>query len=220
MGTRLERLSDFAAILASLSAMVIVALLVSQRFIASEPSAETVSVADVVVENWEEYASAGHRIGATTPAITIIEFGDYQCAYCREWQPHIEAILRKYPDDVAFVYRHFPLESHALAYPAARAAECAGEQGRFWPFHRQLLGNSDWIGNAMTNFAISAGIQDMNAFEECLDDESPVPAIDDDLAAAMEVGAPGTPAILINGVMSFGVVDSLRLEAAVQRVLP
>jgi len=173
-----------------------------------------------VVEDWEKYASAGHRVGSATPEVTIIEFGDYQCPYCRDWQPHIDAILRKYPDDVAFVFRHFPLETHNLAYPAARAAECAGEQDRFWPFHRELLGNPDWIGNAMTDFAINAGIQDMDAFEDCLEDESPVPAIDADLAAATELGARGTPTILINGVMSYGVVDSLRLEAAVQRVLP
>lgn len=60
----------------------------------------------------------------------------------------------------------------------------------------------------------------MAAFDACLADESPVPSIENDLAAAMELGAQGTPTILVNGVMAYGVVDSLELETAIRRVAP
>lgn len=217
MGKRLETLTDIAVILAGLSAVVIVLLLVSQRFMGNgPPTTEITSVG--VVEDWRGYASAGHRVGSATAATTIIEWGDYQCRYCRDWHPHIEAILRKYPDDVAFVFRHFPLDD--FSYAAARAAECAGAQGRFWALHRELLGNPNWFGNAIRQFAVTAGIQDMDAFDDCLEDESSVPAIEADLAAAIELGAQGTPTILINGVMSYGVVDSLRLEAVIRTAAP
>ena len=218
MTQRLEKLADVAVILASLSAAVIAVFLVTQRFRINDPGTEITSVQ--VVEDWEKYANTGHRIGPATAAITVVEFGDYQCPYCRDWQPHIESILRKYPGDVAFVFRHFPLERGGLAYAAARAAECAGEQGRFWEFHRELLANPNWIGNAMRQFATAAGVEDNEAFDSCLEDQSPVAAIEEDRAAALELGAQGTPAILINGVMSYGVVDSLQLEATVQRILP
>ena len=218
MTQRLEKLTDVAVILAGLSAAVSAVVLVAQRLPISDPSTEITSVE--VVEDWEKYATKGHRIGSATASVTIVEFGDYQCPYCRELQPHVEAILAKYPDDVAFVFRHFPLDAGGLSYAAARAAECAGEQGRFWGFHRQLLGNPNWVGSAMRQFATVAGVQDMDAFEGCMDDQSPVPAIEEDLAAALELGAQGTPAILINGTMSYGVVDSLQLQAVVQRILP
>ena len=207
-----------AVILASLSAAAIAVVLVAQRLIDNVPDTNITGVE--VVQDWEKYASTGHRVGPATAAITIIEFGDYQCPYCRDWQPHIEAILRKYPDDVAFVFRHFPLEARGLAYAAARAAECAGEQGNFWRYHRELLANPNWLGNAMRQFATKAGVQDMEAFDRCLEDESPVAAIEEDRTAALELGARGTPAILINGVMSYGVVDSLQLEATTNRILP
>ena len=58
------------------------------------------------------------------------------------------------------------------SYAAARAAECAGEQGRFWPFHRELLADTNWF--AIERFAVTAGIRDMDAFDACLADESPV----------------------------------------------
>lgn len=218
MTQKLKTLADIAVIVASLSAAAIVVLLFSQRFIGSRPGTESASAE--VIDDWEQYASTGHRIGSETPAVTIVEFGDYQCPYCREWQPHIEAMLRKYPDDVAFVYRHFPLAVHDLAYSAARAAECAGKQGRFWPFHREILGDPNWLGDAIKQFAVTAGVQDMAVFDDCLADESPVPAIEEDLAAAMKLGARGTPTILINGVMSYGVVDSIRLETAIQQAIP
>lgn len=214
---RLETLTDLVAILAGLSAIVIIATLVSQRVVRNDPDSSDREITSVgVVEEWERYASASHRIGSATAPTTIIEFGDYQCSFCRDWQPHIEAILRKYPDDVAFVFRHFPLSD--FSYAAARAAECAGEQGRFWPFHRELLANTNWF--AIERFAVTAGVQDMDAFDACLADESPVPSIENDLAAAMELGAQGTPTILVNGVMAYGVVDSLELETAIRRVAP
>ena len=216
MTPRLEKLVDIAVIVAGLSAALIAVLLISQHLVENGRNREVTSVG--IVEDWEKYASAGRRTGSETAGATIIEFGDYQCPYCRDLQPHIDAILRQFPADVAFVFRHFPLDE--VSYAAARAAECAGEQGRFWEFHRELLSNANWFGNAIGQLAAAAGVRDMDAFDECSTDESPVPAIEDDLAAALELGAQGTPTILINGEMSYGVIDSLRLATAIRAAVP
>ena len=103
---------------------------------------------EATVTNWQRYADGGHRLGPETAAVTIIEFGDYQCPFCRASEPHLKAIRAKYGNDVALVYRHFPLPGHGSAFPAARGAECAGQQDRFWEFHELLYSTESWIGDA------------------------------------------------------------------------
>jgi protein-disulfide isomerase len=148
--------------------------------------------------------------------VTIIEFGDYQCPACRRWQPQIEEVLREYPDEVAFIYRHWPLPYHEHAYPAARAAECAGAQGAFWAFHRQLFEEENWHDDAMTRFAKEVGVNDLDEFGRCLGDSSPVPAIEAGIEAAREIDAAGTPAVIVNGVLLASPPDSQTLKMMIQ----
>lgn len=122
----LERAMDFASLGAGLAA-VVVAGVVLFRMVGPDVSSRE----SQEVSGWQRYADVGNRLGPETAAVTIIEFGDYQCPYCRESEAHLRAILRKHENDVSLVYRHFPLPGHGSAYPAARAAECAGKQDRF-----------------------------------------------------------------------------------------
>ncbi|WP_425155420.1 DsbA family protein [Candidatus Palauibacter sp.] len=170
------------------------------------------------------YATAGHRLGPTNAVVTIVEFGDYQCRYCREAEAHIAAIRREFADDVTLVFRHFPLRLESASYTAARAAECAGEQGAFWPYHERLFESRDWqVGDtveALRNLGVDVGIADPVQFEVCLGSQAPVAAITADLEAAAALGVIGTPASLVNGRLSLGVLDSLAFFDAYRDVRP
>src|SRR5688572_27733249 len=78
-------------------------------------------------------------LGAVKPLVTIIEFSDFECRFCRDVQPVLKQIVESYGKHVRLVFKHLPLEGHRNAVPAARAAYCAGEQDRFWQFHDALF---------------------------------------------------------------------------------
>ncbi|MFG0252726.1 MAG: DsbA family protein, partial [Phycisphaerales bacterium JB038] len=75
------------------------------------------------VEDWSEMAGTGQRFGPREAVLTIVEFGDYECAACRRFHSVLKEFLGSYPDDVALVYRHWPLQQHLYAYDAAQAAD-------------------------------------------------------------------------------------------------
>ncbi len=156
------------------------------------------------IEGFEELASTGHRIGAEDPEVTVVVFTDYECPVCRGVEPRLAEFVATYPEQVALVYRHWPLSYHPSAYPAAVAVECAADQGAFEAFHASLFEDEDWMGGryetAFLDFAESAGI-DSETFANCFEENRPGNAkVDADVAAAESFGARGTPAILVNGV--------------------
>ncbi len=174
------------------------------------------------IEDWDQYVENGRRIGPTSATVTILEFGDYECPVCRSVAPWLDAIQRAHTDDVALVYRHFPLSYHRAAYPAARAAECAGEQGRFAEYHRLLYSSSAWLLEPMPGFlelAARVDVPDTVTFEACVRDSSPVGSIEGDLAAGRALGVPGTPAIAINGRLLAGGQDSTQLSRLVEKAM-
>src|SRR5262245_28018939 len=77
--------------------------------------------------------------GPANAPIELIEFADFQCPYCQAATPTVKRVLEQYGDRVRFVYRNYPLPSHPHAIPAAEAAQCANEQGQFWPYHDKLF---------------------------------------------------------------------------------
>ena len=88
--------------------------------------------------------------GTSTPSVVIIEYSDFQCPACRSYYPIARQIIEEYGDKITFAYRHFPLISiHANAEFAARAAEAAGKQGKFWEMHDMLFEKqNEWSGEA------------------------------------------------------------------------
>lgn len=92
-------------------------------------------------------AQDDHVRGPVAAKVTLIEYGDYQCPPCRNSASAIERLLAEYPRDLRFVYRHFPTRRHRNAIAAARAAEAAEAQGRFWEMHAVLFANQQqWYG--------------------------------------------------------------------------
>jgi len=142
--------------------------------------------------------------GSDDAPVTIVEFTDYQCPFCHRAQSTIEKVLARYSGKVRFVHLDFPLENHSGAVPAARAARCAGEQDRFWDYHRSLmtrpgtLDEKDLVGRA-------AELKlDASSFATCVGSDAHDDAIRRDLEHGEELGVSGTPAYFINGRMISG----------------
>jgi protein-disulfide isomerase len=81
----------------------------------------------------------GSVMGSGDAKVKIVEFSDFECPYCARVVPTIEAIIKKYGDDISLEYRHFPLSGHANAQKAAEASECASDQGKFWEMHDMIF---------------------------------------------------------------------------------
>jgi protein-disulfide isomerase len=83
-----------------------------------------------------------HTIGPAAAAVTVVEYGDFECPNCKQAAPAVKLLLHRFTDRIRFVYRHFPLEEvHPHAMQTAETAESAGAQGRFWPMHDLLFEN-------------------------------------------------------------------------------
>jgi protein-disulfide isomerase len=143
-------------------------------------------------------------LGPEQAPITIVEFLDYQCPYCQRSEPTVQEVLAKYPGKIRLVQRDFPLDGHPRALPAARAAHCAGEQGKFWEFHRDvLLKPGDLSDEDLKKRAGELGL-DKEAFGTCAASDKHDATIRSAAAQGSSLGVTGTPAFFINGRMLTG----------------
>lgn len=173
------------------------------------------------VDAWSRYATSGQRLGPADARVTIVEFSDFQCPSCKKLAGQLEHIRKQYPRDVAVVYRHYPLDPiHPHARQAALASECAAAQGRFEAFHDILFGFQDEIGSrAWLEFAGSAGVQDLDGFEQCLAEGMYAERVEADMAAARELEIGGTPLVLINSLKFHGTPPLAELQEMVDAAL-
>jgi protein-disulfide isomerase len=145
-------------------------------------------------------------LGPEDAAITIIEFSDYECPFCRKWHLEtFERLMETYPGQIRFVFRDFPLTSlHPNAAPAAEAANCAGEQSRYWEFNEALFsGRYPLSAQAYTQYASELGLK-MNDFEECVNSRRYQEEVIADLEWAVDLGVRSTPTFFINGLPLVG----------------
>jgi protein-disulfide isomerase len=146
-----------------------------------------------------------HSLGPTNAPITIVEFSDYQCPFCRRWHDEVyQKLLAAYPGKIKFVYRNLPLTSiHPDAQAAAEAAMCAGEQNVYWQYHDKLFG-SEILGNgAYTQYAQELNLN-MDAFNACVSNHKYQAAIKADSDFALNLGVSSTPTFFINGLAIVG----------------
>ena len=138
--------------------------------------------------------------GNPNAPVMIVEFSDYQCPYCHQAEPTVDAVLKKYGDKVSLSYRDYPLRAiHEHAEIAAEASRCALEQGKFWDYHDQLFKATNLDKEALIAYAKDAKL-DEKQFDSCISSEKYKVDIDKDLEAGRKAGVTGTPAFFINGV--------------------
>ncbi len=165
-----------------------------------------------------------HIKGNPDASVVLVEYSDFQCPACAQFYPYIQELMNDYGDDIRFEYRHFPLINiHPQAVPAARAAEAAAQQGKFWEMHDKLFENqSVWSKAANPNayfnqYAEELGL-DVETFKRQMGSAMIQSAIDASFADARERGFTGTPTFMLNDeVMEFGTFDEFRsqIEAAI-----
>jgi protein-disulfide isomerase len=201
----------------TICAVVVTGLLVRREF--AGPAETGPPAIRETVRDWQAYDDGRHRVGPEEAVVTIVEFSDFQCPFCRVAAGKLDSLRDEYPRDVAVVYRHFPMPQHRHAVAAAQASECAGAQGRFWQMHDALYTKQDSIGVVgWTRFASDAGVGDLAAFETCLRDDAPG-AIRSDTRAARRLKVNGTPTLLINEHRVVGVQPLDTLRAYVREAL-
>ena len=138
-----------------------------------------------------------------TPALTVIEYADFQCPYCgqfaRETFPTIRAQYIE-TGKVRWVFRHYPLTNmHPYAWKAAEAAQCANEQGAFWAYHGLLFNHQDALQvDRLKSYASDLSL-DRSLFDSCLDGGSEAGEVQDDVNEGLKDGVSGTPTFVING---------------------
>ncbi len=155
----------------------------------------------------------GHYLGAAKPAVTIIEFSDYECPFCRQSHTQLRALLERYPNQLRVVHRHYPLDHacnttlagpmHRNACFAAAIAECAGLQNRFWEANDYLFAEARML-HARSNAEIARDLSlDLAALEACLQDRGPR-TVALDLDEGNRLGIQGTPTFVVEGKTYMG----------------
>lgn len=163
-------------------------------------------------------------IGSKDAKVRVVEFSDFQCPYCKTFQPELWKALEGYGDRVLFVYKQLPLTSiHRQAEPAALAAACAHEQGKFRTYADYLFRKQDeWSKRTDTqrfkDYAWYLRL-DGRAFAKCLDEKRYQGQIDADMAEAEKYAVGGTPGIFVNGRFFGGVMSAEDLKAAIDEEL-
>jgi len=164
-----------------------------------------------------DVAADGPSLGPETAPVTIVEFSDFQCPYCRQASPQLRALTERYPTQVRLVYRHLPLESiHPRARAAAEASACAEEQGLFWEYHDLLFANAQALSDQdLKRYAEQVGA-DPARFAACVESREYAGKIDADVAAAQAISVTGTPAFVINGIVVFGLQSEDGLDQLIR----
>jgi protein-disulfide isomerase len=181
---------------------------------------------NATAENVRPVSAEDHLRGSLNAPVKIIEFSDLECPFCTRFHSTMVTIMDEYDGQVAWVYRHLPLESiHSNARRAAEGSECAADLGgndAFWAYIDKVFEDGESISkNNLSSIAADIGL-DKSAFESCVDIEKFKTAVDDDISDALASGGRGTPysvviasngqTFVVNGAQPYesvkGIIDS------------
>jgi len=170
----------------------------------------------VIHARWDSLVAAAALLqpATTNPRVTIIEFSDYQCVYCREQHQRFASLLAQHPQ-VELRLVHFPLPNHRLAGPAARAAWCAEQQGRLVAMHDRLFQTVpqwtdpvDWSAHAQ-----AAGVDDLLRFQDCVEDPETRLRMEKARQLGLDIGIQGTPAFVTRDGLHRGALSDSAFAA-------
>jgi protein-disulfide isomerase len=158
-----------------------------------------------------------HVRGPATAVVTLVEYGDYECPYCRAAVAIVEELQRVLPDQLRFVFRHFPLENlHPRARRAAEAAEAAGSQGKFFEMHAALFEHQTALEDAdLLRYAAELDLE-IARFRADLDAHTHVSRVHEDFRGGVRSGVRGTPTFYLDDARYDGVVGVRQLVATIR----
>ena len=169
-------------------------------------------------------AKDGPKRGTDKAPVTLIEFSDFRCSFCRKfWQTTLPLLDKKYisTGKVKFIYRHFAVLGKSSEV-AAQGAECAGEQGKFWEYHDKLFASAGsplaFTDGKLKSYAKELGLKSQ-AFNQCLDSGKQLKKVEGETAIAFFLGARGTPAFFLNGQMLVGAQPFHVFETLIKKEL-
>jgi protein-disulfide isomerase len=159
-----------------------------------------------------------HVQGAPNAAVTLLEYGDYECPYCGEAYPIVKELQAAMGDALRFVFRNFPISTaHPHAALAAEAAETAAAQGEFWPMHDLLYENQQRLeADDLAGYAAQVGL-DVDRFRRDLDEHLYAGRVREDFMSGVRSGVNGTPTFYIDGVRHDGAWDLKTMLDVLQR---
>ncbi len=143
---------------------------------------------------------ADHTLGPPAAAVTLVEYGDYECPGCLNAQPIVAALRDRFGDRLRIAFRHFPQSGvHARASAAAEAAEAAAAQGRFWDMHDALFSHQATLADVdLTHLAVRLGL-DVYRFQQDLTTAARAARVRADHDGGTRSGVDGTPTFFVNG---------------------
>ncbi len=171
----------------------------------------------VVVDQALLIDSTAQVVGSASAKVTLVEFGDYECPSCAAAHPTIKQIIKDYKDDVRFVFRHFPLSMHKYAKIAARAAEAAGKQKKFFEMSDKIFTNqSVWAASSnpqamFETYAKELGL-DVEQFKKDIDSPDVANAIAAGVTDGTTAGVNSTPTFFLDNQEFTGSFSDLRAE--------
>ena len=158
-----------------------------------------------------------HMKGDPHAPVILVEYGDFQCPHCGAAHPILKEIEKKFSDNIAFIFRHFPLsESHPMALPAAISAEAAANQGRFWQMH-DLIFENQYRLSPQTLLALAEALKlDMKTFQKDMRNPTLSEKVEANFESGILSGVNGTPSFYINGTKFNGSYDFQSLSHAIE----
>ena len=158
-----------------------------------------------------------HVRGSEEAAVTLVEYGDFQCPYCGEAYPVVRELQERFGDQLRFVFRHMPLpDLHPRAPFAAEAVEAAAAQDRFWEMHDRLFEHQLELSDAdLRAHAEAAGVPDIERFDTELRDGVHARRVEEDYESGAQSGVPSTPRFFVNGMIHLGSASYSELSEAI-----
>jgi protein-disulfide isomerase len=159
-------------------------------------------------------------VGPTAAPITIVEFSDFQCPFCKLSAGVLKEVLRAYGDKVRLVYRDYPAPNHIHAGKAAEAAQCAAAQGKFWAYHDLLFEYQQAAGSGWDFIQLAQQVSiNLTEFTRCLDTHQYALEVENDLRDALSLGVRSTPTFFVNGRPLIGARSFDEFKQLIDRVL-
>lgn len=156
------------------------------------------------LDQMPEITDDDHIIGAKNPKVYLVEYSDYECPFCQKFHPTTKQVIEKYGDEVALVYRHYPLDFHPNAQAAAESAECVADRtgnDGFWKYTDEIFNQNEQLGGKLSpeaiDIAITASGANLTAIKDCVESGEMTEVVTAQQSGGATAGVSGTPGTIL-----------------------